>query len=322
MSLSQIESFRRGLGGEPRNARNETDPEVPGESIELATVLNRAIEAARGAFPSLAGDTGPFVTLLGRCVREALGIDGSAPVPSDTALAESLSRLACEDLYLACAAGHGDTNAIELLVETRVKPSVTAICRNGESAAFADEMIQVLRQKLLVAAEKEEPKILSFSGRAPLAAWIAVVVQRTVSTLRRTEGTREHFEKRAAIEAEIVERDPELGYIKAHYSDVFARAFERALAQLSDRERSLLRLHNLHGVTLQQLATVYGVNDATISRWLKQARAALVEETGRHMREAAGVSASEFASLARALTSQVDVSLNRWLASVVSSVSR
>ena len=245
-----------------------------------------------------------------------------ALVPSDAALAEILSRLAVEDLYLACAAGYGDANAIELLVATLVKPSVAAICRNGESPAFADEMIQVLRQKLLVAAENEEPKILSFSGRAPLAAWIAVVVQRTVSTLRRTEGTREHFEKRAAIEAEIVERDPELGYIKAHYSDVFARAFERALARLSDRERSLLRLHNLHGVTLQQLATVYGVNDATISRWLKQARAALVEETGRHMREAAGVSASEFASLARALTSQVDVSLNRWFASVVSSVSR
>jgi RNA polymerase sigma-70 factor (ECF subfamily) len=322
MSLSQIEFFRCGLGGEPRNARNETDPEVAGESIELVTVLNRAIEAGRGAFPTIAVDDDRFLALLGRCVREALGTDGSAAMPSDAALAEILSRLVCEDLYLACAAGHGDANAIELLVATLVKPSVAAICRNRESPAFADEMIQVLRQKLLVAGENEEPKILTFSGRAPLAAWIAVVVQRTVSTLRRSEGTREHFEKRAAIEAEIVERDPELGYIKAHYSDVFASAFERALAGLSDRERSLLRLHNLHGVTLQQLATVYGVNDVTFSRWLKQARAALVEETGRHMREAAGVSASEFASLARALTSQVDVSLNRWLASVVTTASR
>jgi len=322
MALSQIELFRRGLGGEPLAARNDSAPEIAGESIELATVLNRAIEAGRGAFPSLVVDPSQFVTLLGRCVREALSTDGSTPVPSDAALAEILSRLACEDLYLACAAGHGDMSAIELLIATLVKPCVAATCRNAESPAFADEMIQVLRQKLLVAAENEQPKILSFSGRAPLAAWIAVVVQRTVSTLRRSEGTREHFEKRAAIEAEIVERDPELGYIKAHYSDVFAHAFERALARLSDRERSLLRLHNLHGVTLQQLATVYGVNDATISRWLKQARAALVEETGRHMREAAGVSASEFASLARALTSQVDVSLNRWLASVVTSASR
>jgi len=284
--------------------------------------LNRAIQAGRAAFPTVAVDAGLFLALLGRCVREALGGGDSAPAPSDAALAESLSRLAVEDLYLACAAGHGDANAIELLVETLVKPSVAAICGNRESPAFADEMIQVLRQKLLVAGENEEPKILSFSGRAPLAAWIAVVVQRTVSTLRRSEGTREHFEKRAAIEAAIVESDPELGYIKAHYSDAFARAFERALARLSDRERSLLRLHNLHGVTLQQLATVYGVNDATISRWLKQARAGLVEETGRQMREDAGVSDSEFGSLARAMASQVDVSLNRWLASVVTGKKR
>jgi RNA polymerase sigma-70 factor (ECF subfamily) len=322
MSLSPIELFRLGLDGEPPTTTSEPAPEVAGESIELATVLNRTIEAGRGAFPTVAVDPARFLTLLGRCVREALGGDAAAPAPGDAAVAELLSRLAVEDLYLAVAAGHGDANAIEILAETLVQPSVAAICRNRESPAFADEMIQVLRQKLLVAGENQEPKILSFSGRAPLAAWIAVVVQRTVSTLRRSEGTREHFEKRAAIEAELVESDPELGYIKAHYSDLFARAFERALARLSDRERSLLRLHNLHGVTLQQLATVYGVNDATISRWLKQARAALVEETGRYMREDAGVSASEFASLARALTSQVDVSLNRWLASVVTSASR
>ena len=208
MSLSQIELFRRGLGGEPRNASNEAAPEAAGESIELATVLNRAIEAARGAFPTLAADAGHFLTLLGRCVREALGSDGTTPLPSDAALAEILSRLACEDLYLACAAGHGDANAIELLVATLVKPSVAAICRNGESPAFADEMIQVLRQKLLVAAEDQEPKILSFSGRAPLAAWIAVVVQRTVSTLRRTEGTREHFERRAASRPRLSSATP------------------------------------------------------------------------------------------------------------------
>ncbi len=108
MFLSPIELFRRGLGGEPPNAKNEPGQESAGESLELSTVLNRAIEAGRGAFPTVAGDNGRFLTLLGRCVREALGTDASAPAPSDAALAEILSRLAVEDLYLACAAGHGD----------------------------------------------------------------------------------------------------------------------------------------------------------------------------------------------------------------------
>ncbi len=313
MSPSPIDFFRRALDGEP-HAPNELAPRIAAESPELAATLNRAIEAGRRAFPEVSVSTDRFLTLLGRCAREALGTDSSTPSPGDADLAALLAGLVVEDLYLACAAAHGDATAIETVIATLVRPAVMAACR-GDSAAFADELVQVLRQKLLVAAEDAAPKILSFSGRAPLGAWIAVVVQRTVSTLRRTEGTREHFERRAAIEAEIIERDPELGYIKAHYAGVFARAFERALGRLNDRERSLLRLHNLHGVTLQQLATVYGVNDATISRWLKQARGALVEETGRHMREDAGVSASEFASLARALTSQVDVSINRWLMS-------
>jgi len=322
MSSSQIEFFRRGLDGTPANAPGAHGPAVAGESTLLGQALDRTIEAGRGKFPTIAVGSDRFLTLLGRCTREVLGNDASGPGPSDAELAKIVSELAVEDLYLACAAGHGDTAAIALLTATFVRPAVTALCHTDDRPTFADELIQVLQQKLLVAGESATPKILSFSGRAPLAAWITVVVQRTLSTLRRTEGTREHFEKRAAIEADMLERDPELGYIKNHYADVFARAFEQALARLSDRERSLLRLHNLHGVTLEKLANIYSVNDATISRWLKQARDTLMQETGRHLRENAGISASAFPSLARALTSQVDVSLNRWLLSAVTSAPR
>jgi len=322
MTLSHIEAFHRGLDSKATETERRTRPPAREESSALATALSAAIEIGRSAFPSVTVDPERFLVLLGRCAREALGAEARERLPNGADVMAAIGSLIAADLYLACAAGQGDAAAIRIIIDTLVKPSVMAARRADDPSPFAEELTQVLRQKLLVAVEDAPPKILSFSGRAPLGAWIAVVVKRTVSTLRRSEGAREQFERRAAIEAEIIERDPELGYIKTHYADVFARAFEAALRKLNDRERSLLRLHNLHGVTLEQLATVYAVNDSTISRWLKQARTALVEETGRYMREDAGVTASEFASLARALTSQVDVSINRWLASAVKSAAR
>jgi RNA polymerase sigma-70 factor (ECF subfamily) len=319
MTLSHLEAFSRGFVGESASADDPRRAETPPGWGDLDPVIDAALEAGRRAFPTVGGSTDRFVTLLGRCARAALAADAGGQAAE---VAAAVGGLMAADLYLACAAGHGDAAAIEIVIGTLLRPSVAAACRPGDSPAFVDELTQVLRQKLLVAAEEAPAKILSFSGRAPLGAWIAVVVQRAVSSLRRSEGTRERFERRAAVEAEMVERDPELGYIKAHYADSFARAFETALTGLSDRERSLLRLHNLHGVTLEQLAVVYGVDDSTISRWLARARHALVEETGRHMRDAVGISASEFPSLARALTSQVDVSLNRWLVSAATSIAR
>jgi RNA polymerase sigma-70 factor, ECF subfamily len=320
MTLSHIEAFQHGFAGGAFDADDGGRAGAAPVQGDPGPAIAAAIAAGRRVFPALGVSTDRFVTSLGRCARDALAADSRGAAPAQVAAA--VGGLAAADLYLACAAGHGDAAAIEIVISALVRPSVAAACRAGDSPAFADELTQVLRQKLLVAAEEVPPKILSFSGRAPLGAWIAVVVQRTVSSLRRSDGTRERFEKRAAIEAEMVERDPELGYIKAHYADSFARAFETALSLLSDRERSLLRLHNLHGVTLQQLATVYGVNDSTISRWLARARSSLVDETGRQMRDTVGISASEFPSLARALTSQVDVSLNRWLVSAATPESR
>jgi RNA polymerase sigma-70 factor (ECF subfamily) len=319
MSLSHLAVFRRGFAGESLSADHPGDADAPPEWSQLGPLIEAAVATGRGAFPTVGGATDRFVTHLGKCARDALAPDSSGQ-PAE--LGAVLGGLMAADLYLACAAGHGDEAAIEIVIRAWLRPAMAAACRPADSPAFVDDLTQLLRQKLLVASEDVPPKILSFSGRAPLGAWIAVVVQRAVSSLRRSEGTRERFEKRAAIEAEMIERDPELGYIKAHYADSFARAFQQALSRLTDRERSLLRLHNLHGVTLEHLAMVYGVDDSTISRWLARARHALVEETGRHMREAVGISASEFPSLARALTSQVDVSLNRWLVSAATSVSR
>jgi len=232
--------------------------------------------------------------------------------PPDTNLVAALAACHATDLFLACAAGAGVTEAIEILLGTHLEGAMGAVRKVHPDDEFLAEVNQLLRQKLFVSAEGERPKILSFSGRAPLSAWLAAVAQKAALSQRRAEGTYLDLKRRIVNEPDVA-LDPELRHLQLRYRNCLGDGLRQALAQLSERSRALLRLHVFLGMTLEQLATVYNVNDATISRWLAKARAELLEETGRYVRATTGVSDAEFSSLARVLVSQLDVSIARLL---------
>ena len=47
-------------------------------------------------------------------------------------------------------------------------------------------------------------------------------------------------------------------------------AFAKAIAGLDARERGLLRLHVVHGLSATAIAGVFGVHRATAKRWLAE----------------------------------------------------
>jgi RNA polymerase sigma-70 factor (ECF subfamily) len=87
---------------------------------------------------------------------------------------------------------------------------------------------------------------------------------------------------------------------------------------LTPRQRSLLRLHVLDGVTLAQLARSYQVHRATIVRWLAQARAEILERTRVAMAQRLRLPEGELEALHLTVSSQLDLSLKRLLASHLS----
>ena len=109
--------------------------------------------------------------------------------------------------------------------------------------------------------------------------------------------------------------DPGLIIDREQARRAFRGAFEGAVQELSSRERALLRLHLLGQVTLEQLATMYGVHRATVVRWLASARERVRDATERRLREALGVRPEELESLLRLAQSRLDVSVGRVLAS-------
>jgi RNA polymerase sigma-70 factor (ECF subfamily) len=86
-----------------------------------------------------------------------------------------------------------------------------------------------------------------------------------------------------------------------------------ALAALPDRDRLLLRLTTVSGLSHEQIANIYKVNQSTVSRWIARARSEVLETTERSVCRKLGVARDEFLSLAGLLVSRIDLSISRVL---------
>nr|MBA3539837.1 hypothetical protein [Deltaproteobacteria bacterium] len=110
--------------------------------------------------------------------------------------------------------------------------------------------------------------------------------------------------------------DVALSLIKAQYRVAFSTGFAAAVAAASRRDRNLLRLHFLGGVTLEQLAQMYGVHRATVVRWLAAARDAVFAATREHVEGELRAPADELDEMFDLVKSRVELSIERLLASV------
>ncbi len=216
------------------------------------------------------------------------------------------------DVYLAigCAAGDAASlAAFEQHLGPEVGRSLARLRLHGPAAA---EIHQRLRHKLFVADPGAEPRILGYSGRGPLRAWLrALVAHEALSELRRVR--REDHLSDSTMGDRAAGDDPELAQIRARYAAPFREAFQSAMAALSPRDRNLVRLVYTDGLTVEQVAVTYGVHRVSVSRWLGQLRADLLEGTRTRLRERLHLDDSELRSLTRLCLSQIDVSLDRLL---------
>lgn len=248
-----------------------------------------------------------------RALRPAVALDAAAFEASVRARAGDAdpASLHLVDLHLAVACSRGEAAAIAAF-EAELGPEIArALARLRVPAATADEIQQRLRHKLFVADAGAAPKIASYSGRGPLRAWVRALVAH--------EATNEHRRRRDdASESALGELaagdDPELAQIRARYAGPFRDAFREALGALSPRDRNVLRLVYADGVSVEQVAAVYGVHRVSASRWLGQIRRELFERTRARLATELRLDASELASVTRLCLSQIDVSLDRLLA--------
>ncbi len=213
------------------------------------------------------------------------------------------------DMFLAAACGAGDAVALSILESGPLREIPDFVARIDARPDFASEVAQTVRHKLLVApAPGQPPKIAEYRGAGPLGGWIRVIAVRVALDLKRAQSSPGHSDP---IDIAAAGSDPEIALLRDRYRDAFRDALHAALAELSGRERNLLRFHFADGLTLDELATSYRVHRATIARWLARARRDLLERTREQLALAVGASGAEVDSIVRVLGSELDVSLSK-----------
>lgn len=216
-----------------------------------------------------------------------------------------------DDLFLACACARGDAVALRWL-EREVLPATDAAVRGLDGdTGFLDEVRQRLRTKLLVGTPEQPPRIAEYAGRGALVAWITVAAVRTgLSLLRETKRAEKYAGDGWAEALSLPDTgDVELDYIKQRYREQLTRGLVDACAQLPARDRTILRLHFVDGLNIDQIGVIYGVHRATVARWIAKCRATLLAATRSFLTEQLAVPPSELSSLDRMVRSQLDVSL-------------
>jgi len=224
----------------------------------------------------------------------------------------ALGAAAVTELHLAIACARGDNAAIAAFDRVYLEIVPQALAGMKLPAATVEDVRSAVRDKLLLADGERPPRILAYAGRGRLRGLVQVTATRTaIDRIRLEEREVELPARELAASTDVA-----LSLIKAQYREAFSAGFARAVATASRRDRNLLRLHFLGGVTLEQLAQMYGVHRATIVRWLAAARQAVFSATREHVAGQIDAPADELDEMFDLVKSRVELSVERLLASV------
>jgi RNA polymerase sigma-70 factor len=277
----------------------------PVESAALEGVLMHAWETARAQWPAVTLPAEPFVRHLAERLPEA---------SPDSPIEPLLAQLSLAELYLACACLRGVPAAIELFERNYLAKLPGLLRGPKQPEAMIDDICQLARVKLLVSTPEGEPKIAEYTGRGALLSWVRVTAVRIAIKLQASE--KPSSEQDADTVFEVLPApgvDAELDLIKRRYHTDFRQAVREAFADLSADERHLLRLYFVDQLSMYELASLFRVNQSTVSRWLKSARQEVYEETRRRLQERLGLSTRDFKSFLAVLDSQLELSISQLL---------
>jgi RNA polymerase sigma-70 factor (ECF subfamily) len=221
---------------------------------------------------------------------------------------ESDASAHAADMRLAHDCARGDARAIARFEREFLSEVPHFIARISRDPAFVDEVLQRLRERLLVARARQAARIADYRGRGPLGGWLRVAAVRTALDLKR-----ERVDVASPADVQAIPRDAELDLARLRDGKAFRDAVTEALSSLAAEERTVLRLRYVDGLTVERIGVIYGVHAATIVRRLAASRERVVARVRDRLFVLQKLRASDVASLAALVQSQLELSLTRLL---------
>ncbi|HEY5926990.1 MAG TPA: sigma-70 family RNA polymerase sigma factor [Kofleriaceae bacterium] len=277
-----------------------------------AAFLTRLPAEFRGNADAIAGE---LHELVARARREAPDVDldplgfvahAAERVTFDAQGRPALGSLHAGDLWIAygCVAKHDGALAA---FEVRFAPEIKKALSRSFERALAEDAEHKLREKLLLVGDDELPRLASYAGRGALGGWLRAAAVRMAVDLMRSR--RELPADPASFGDAAAGNDPLLASLKERYRTEFRAAFGEAAAQLTDRDRTLLKYRFVDGLSIDEIGPLYGVHRATIARWLASTRENLFELTRATLMARLSIADSDVDSILRLIDSQLEISI-------------
>jgi RNA polymerase sigma-70 factor (ECF subfamily) len=263
----------------------------------VATEIARWVALGQAQYPEITLDPARLAAHL-----ERLGI------------AVSDEHAHATDLYLACACAAGDPQAIAALDRDLISIIRAAAQCIDRAPHFVDEVSQVVRERLLIANEGNEPRIADYAGKGPLRAWVRIAALRMAMNMLRDRKRDLLVDDEAFFDVLGAGTDVHTKQARLLYGQACSDALRAAFAKLTARERNLLRMHHLDGLTVDELAPMFRVHRATVARWIATAREHLLTETRTGLRERLAIGDDTADSILRELAGKIEISVSRLLA--------
>lgn len=259
-------------------------------SVDRSWLTALAAELARApaTYPDIAVDSDAFLRHVAQLVRGM----------------ETRGSVRCSDLFLAYASGIGNAQALRIFELEQMSTVPAFLSKYRLDREQLVEVLQRIRERLFV-AEAEPPRILSYSGQGPLGGWLRMVAVRAAVDFLREQGRELEPQPLAGVEV-----GPELALAKARHAEQFGAAIKAALAELPDRDATLLQLRYAQGMEAPNIAAIYRVNPRTIQRWLAEAHEAVRRSVKKNLSQGGFVSERDLDSLLRLVQSQLDLTLS------------
>ena len=194
-----------------------------------------------------------------------------------------------DDLAWARSLAAGDRDALARY-EAELVPMIAAqLHRRGHAPDQIEDLQQTLRARLFV-GDGTGPAIAGYLGHGSLRSWVMVAALREAVRQRQKSSREPVVEDEALIGlADRADSATAAAVGKERYRDAFREAFRAALASLSPRDRTLLRLNLIDELSIDQIGALQGVHRATAARWIEQAREQVSQAVRQEMMERLGL---------------------------------
>ncbi len=182
----------------------------------------------------------------------------------------------CGDWTLVCQCRQGSGAAFRVLVERYQKKAF------GQALAMLkdrEEAMDVAQEAFV----KVYRRLEHFQGSASFSTWLyRIVFNLCVDRLRRKETTwlddlREQTQKESAINCGLVSSPTIANPLQSTLQAELAKKINEALAQVPEKQREVLILRELEGLSYEEIARVLQVPKGTVMSRLHHARVKLQE---------------------------------------------